>query len=306
MNNSNEYIVECNNLTKCYKNRAVVNSATFKVKKGEILGLVGLNGAGKTTLIRLLTGIISPTSGSFSLFGIENTKDISSSLKKMSTMIEHPALYNDLNAFDNLAISCKLKGRSVDVDYINSKLNDVGLAINNKTAVKNYSLGMKQRLGIAIATIDEPELMILDEPTNGLDPEGIQDVRNLLIKINKEKGTTIIISSHILSELSKFATSYVFMNHGCFLKQIEEKELINSIGGTIIIHTENDEKAAKLFSDKGLEVTKDNERLIVRGYEKNIDVLNLLINENIKVLSFKENEQSLEDYFLKLIGAYND
>lgn len=300
-----DIIVSCSNIRKTYSKKEVLKDINFTIKRGEISGLVGLNGAGKTTLIRILTGIINPTSGSFSLFDQGSDKDLHKQLSKVSTMIEHPAIYKDMSALDNLKIACLLKDVKdpIGSGYIKDRLSFVGLETlySDNKKVKNFSLGMKQRLGIAMATIGDPELMILDEPTNGLDPEGIQEIRSLLVKINKERGTTIVVSSHILSELSKFATSYLFLVNGVIKKQIDEKSLENSVGKILMIKTDRDEILLNALKEKGFNSYKQGDLLYIKDYQDTSSLLNFIYSNGVNLSYIKEHNSSLEDYFLSLV-----
>lgn len=298
-----ETIVQTHQLGKCYSKKWVLRNATFSVEKGEIIGLVGKNGAGKTTLIRLLTGIAKPSEGSFTLFGDTN---LIKSLGKVSARIEHPAIYNSRTGKDNLIAACLLHGRQ-DAEksgYVQHQREYVGLGHRYKSprAAGNYSLGRKQRLGIAIARISKPELMILDEPTNGLDPEGIKQIRELLLKRNKEQQRTRIISSHILSELSKFATSYLFIDKGQLLEKISASNLENSSRHRYIISTNDNQKAKELRESKGYLVQDQNGSLDIYNVNDKTEFLNLLIQNQLLLTKFESKDNGLEDHFLRLIG----
>ncbi len=301
-----ETIIQANHLSKKYKDIYAVNDASFVIKKGEIVGLVGKNGAGKTTLIRMLTGIASVSEGSFSLFG-DDSKTKYKQLAKVATMIEAPALYERMDAVSNMVYACKIKGVKdpIKSGYIKEKLEFVGLGdmYSSKRKVADYSLGMKQRLSIAMATIGEPELMILDEPTNGLDPSGIKEIRDLLTKLNKEKGVTMIISSHILSELSKFATSYIFIDSGKIMEQVSAIDMEKKVGKIIQIVTDNVEKTTSLFNEKDVSFTFDGKTFCIKDVDDVLAILNMLQAAGIKPLSFKEEENALEDYYLELLGG---
>lgn len=298
-----ETIVQTHQLGKCYSKKWVLRNATFSVEKGEIIGLVGKNGAGKTTLIRLLTGIAKPSEGSFTLFGDTN---LIKSLGKVSARIEHPAIYNSRTGKDNLIAACLLHGRQ-DAEksgYVQHQREYVGLGhrYNSPRAAGNYSLGRKQRLGIAIARISKPELRILDEPTNGLDPEGIKQIRELLLKRNKEQQRTRIISSHILSELSKFATSYLFIDKGQLLEKISASNLENSSRHRYIISTNDNQKAKELRESKGYLVQDQNGSLDIYNVNDQTEFLNLLIQNQLLLTKFESKDNGLEDHFLRLIG----
>ena len=213
-------ILRTNHVTKRYGSRPVVSDLSMTIHKGDIYGFTGKNGAGKTTLIRMITGLAAPSDGNMLLFG---KPDLLEGRKKIGTVIESPAFYPGMTARENLTAQCRLQGEdSAQVDEI---LALVGLDDTGKKKARNFSLGMRQRLAIAIALIGTPELLILDEPTNGLDPEGIKEIRELILKLNKEKDITVLISSHILGELSKFATRYGIIHQGRLIEEFTEDEL---------------------------------------------------------------------------------
>lgn len=213
-------ILRTNHVTKRYGSRPVVSDLSMTIHKGDIYGFIGKNGAGKTTLIRMITGLAAPSDGNMLLFG---KPDLLEGRKKIGTVIESPAFYPGMTARENLTAQCRLQGEdSAQVDEI---LALVGLDDTGKKKARNFSLGMRQRLAIAIALIGTPELLILDEPTNGLDPEGIKEIRELILKLNKEKDITVLISSHILGELSKFATRYGIIHQGRLIEEFTEDEL---------------------------------------------------------------------------------
>lgn len=217
-------IIKTENLTKIYDGKPAVNGVSITVNEGDIYGFVGRNGAGKTTVIRMLAGLAKKSSGSFSLFGISDTDPaIVAARKDIRVMVETATLYPGLTAVQNMTIQCKLLGQNPEC--IQRLLYDVELDGTGRKPVKNFSLGMKQRLAIAMSMVGEPKLMILDEPTNGLDPEGIFKVRELLVKLNRERGLTILVSSHILSELAKFATCYGFIEQGRLIKELTAEDL---------------------------------------------------------------------------------
>jgi ABC-2 type transport system ATP-binding protein len=299
-------VIETKRLSKRYGRCLALNDVTLSVKKGQLIGLVGKNGAGKTTLIRLLTGVAHPTSGTISLFGSQNGKELEASLSRVAAMVEQPALYENMTTTQNLMTECILNGVKdpIKSGYIQDKLNFVGLpeSFTDKRHVKDYSLGMRQRVGIAMAMIGDPELMILDEPTNGLDPEGIRQIRELLLKLNKQ-GITIIVSSHILSELSKFASTYVFIDKGCLVEEISAADLEKKVGKIIIVKTSDNEKAQKVLLEAKFdsEIVKDT--LNVHNIKEPAEVINVLNDNGVSLLGLREEENSLEDYFVDVIGG---
>ena len=221
--NSVSTAIIASNLSKSYKKTNAVCDVSFTVNQGEIVGLVGKNGAGKTTLIRLLTGLAQPTSGQFLLLDGQQRTDYD-----VAAIVESPPIYKNMTAMDNLETQSLLIGLPVDKNYMAQTLELVGLDPSNKQRAKVYSLGMKQRLALAMTLIGKPKLLLLDEPTNGLDPEGIRDMRQIFVNINKQFGTTLLVSSHILSELGKFATQFLFMDKGHLIKDVSASELIGT------------------------------------------------------------------------------
>ena len=222
-----EVLVQTHNLTKQYKQHKVVSNVNLSVNKGEIYGLIGRNGAGKTTILRLLCGLAKPTEGEISLFG-QRSHDMIYTKNRVGILIENPGIYPNMTAKDNVKLKCLAMGISSE-GYIAELLADVGLSAADKKKVKHFSVGMKQRLGIALALVGNPELVLLDEPINGLDPQGIAEIREMIIKLNKEKGITFIISSHILGELSKIATSFGIIDKGELKKQILKTALTEDL-----------------------------------------------------------------------------
>lgn len=220
-----DYIIKTKNLTKRIGKVNIVEGVNLNVRKGSIYGFIGENGAGKTTILRLISGLSNSTNGSVYLFGEEQKKSLNLHSEKIGALIENPIFYPNLTGYDNLKYFCIQKG--IPLDRIEEKLKLMNLEVKSRKKVKNYSLGMKQRLGISLALLNNPELLILDEPLNGLDPKGIAEIRKLLIKINEENKTTIIVSSHILSELEHIATDYGIMHHGKLISEFGADKLTN-------------------------------------------------------------------------------
>ena len=221
-----DYVLKTNALCKHYKDFKALNGLTMNVPKGSIYGFVGKNGAGKTTLIRLVCGLQLPTSGSFELYGVEHSdKEISKSRRRMGAVVETPSIYLDMTAEDNLKQQYRILGMP-SFDGITELLKLVGLENTGRKKAKNFSLGMRQRLGIAVALCGDPDFLVLDEPINGLDPQGIIEIRELILKLNREQKITVLISSHILDELSRLATHYGFIDSGRIVREMSAEELV--------------------------------------------------------------------------------
>lgn len=254
------YVLETKGLTKKYGNTTVVNGVDMHIQKGDIYGFIGKNGAGKTTLMKMICGLANKSDGSFKLFGMDNADE---ARKKLGSLIENPALFPHMTVKENLTYYGKLKNASSK--KMDDLLDLVGLqqsALKKKAA--NLSLGMKQRLSIAIALLNDPEFLILDEPINGLDPEGIVEIRKLLVKLNQERGITILISSHILGELEKMATRFGVIRDGKLIKEFAADELEKKSAGQMVIESEDYEKACEILKANGINVS--------RSYEKREDI----------------------------------
>lgn len=301
-----EMVLKTRNLTKKYHNSCAVNSANVEITQGEIYGLVGKNGAGKTTLLRMILGLIMPTSGEIELFGETSEKGLNKSRMRTGSMIETPSFFPYLSARKNLEYYRILRGIP-EKECVDNVLKLVDLKDSGNKKFKNFSLGMKQRLGLALAIMGSPDLLILDEPINGLDPTGIVEFRELLLNLNREKNTTIIISSHILSELSQLATTYGFIQDGNLIEQISAKELKEKCRRCLSIKVEDTKKAIVVIESQlgcsKYEVRNDNE---IRLYE-HIDtpeiVIEGLVKAGVMISSVNEMGANLEDYFVNLIGG---
>ena len=292
-------------LTKRYGSHLAVDRAELQVEKGQIYGLVGRNGAGKTTIIRMITGQTTPTAGEISLFGATG-KDLLKLRARTGVMVETPSFYPYLTARQNLEyyrIQRGIPGKGT-VDQV---LEETDLADTGKKVFKNFSLGMKQRLGLALALMNRPDFLLLDEPINGLDPEGIVEFRNLLLKLNQERQTTILLSSHILPELANLATCYGFIDKGVMLEQISARDLQEKCRACIEVQVE-DASAAALVLEQKLG-TRDYEVLpgnILRLYsflDQPQTVSRVLVEGGAALLSIESRGANLEDYFLSMIGG---
>ncbi|KGE19789.1 ATP-binding cassette domain-containing protein [Paenibacillus wynnii] len=295
-----EYILETEGLTKFYGDEAVVNNAKLSIKKGEIYGLLGENGAGKTTLMKMLTTLTKPSRGKVRLFGKE-LEENSHLLLQVGTMIETPVFYNSLSAEENLRIHCRY--RNVGLGEIDEYLNMLGIYDHRKKSVKQFSLGMKQRLGIARSIIGNPKLLILDEPINGLDPTGIKEIRELLLYLKKEKKTTIVISSHILNEIEQIAEKIGFMSKGILYEEIEIEDIHKSVARFYEIKINHIEiqtaKLEKLFSV--VDIVKNTVKISAANL-RDTDAIKILINNDIEFTEFKSSGDNLEDYYMNTIS----
>ena len=299
-----EIVLETNNLEKKYKDFRALNNANIHIEKGAIYGLVGKNGAGKTTLIRIICGLQEPTNGSYIIYGkSNNSNDIISARKRMGAIIETPSIYGEMTARDNLIEQYKLVGMP-SFDDIDDLLKLVGLEKTGKKKAKNFSLGMKQRLGIAIAIANHPDFLILDEPINGLDPQGIIEIRELILKLNKERRITILISSHYLDELSKIATHYGFLDSGSIIQEITSEELMKKMEHKIILTVNEPKEFVKYFEEHNISYeVMDNKTINVYGKHNLSKLVSGLSKKNLIADEIHEQEESLENYYMNLIGG---
>ena len=302
-----EYVLETNNLEKKYKDFRALASTNIHIEKGAIYGLIGKNGAGKTTLIRIICGLQEPTNGSYIIYGkSNNSNDIISARKRMGAIIETPSIYGEMTARDNLTLQYKLVGMP-SLDGIDDLLKLVGLEDTGKKKAKNFSLGMKQRLGIAISLANNPDFLILDEPINGLDPQGIIEIRELILKLNKEKRITILISSHYLDELSKIATHYGFLDSGSVIQEITSEELMKKMEHKLILKVSNQKEFVKYFEENKISYdVVDNKTINVYGKYNLSKFINELSKKNLIADEVHEQEESLENYYMNLIGGGNN
>lgn len=301
-----EYIFQTNALGKKYKQFKALNNLTMHVPKGAIYGFVGKNGAGKTTLIRLLCGLQAPTSGDYTLYGRKNTdKEIARSRRRIGAVVETPSIYLEMTAEDNLKQQYRILGLP-SFDGLHDILTLVGLENTGKKKAKNFSLGMRQRLGIAIALVGDPDFLVLDEPVNGLDPQGIIEIRELILKLNRERQITVLISSHILDELSKLATHYGFIDNGHLVKEISADELDAACRKCTRIEVTDTKLLARVLDKKNIDyqILSDTCADI---YEKIsvTELVSALAEVNCEVFSMQERDESLESYYISLVGGAN-
>ena len=299
-----DYLLSTNCLTKQFKKQKAVNNVSMHIKQGEIYGFIGRNGAGKTTFLKMISGLTYPTSGEISLFGCSGN-EMKKMFSRIGTLIEAPGLYPNLTAYENLKLKCLCIGLNKQ-DYINNLLKTVGLSDVGKKKVKNYSLGMKQRLGIAMALIGEPDLLVLDEPINGLDPQGIAEVRDTIFKLNKERNITIIISSHILEELSKIATDYGIIHNGELIEEMTKEELLSKCCERIEIKLEQPELACAVLDRMkftNYKVVDKNKIHIFERLDETGNITMELSKENIIIKSIAVESEALEEFFFELTGG---
>ncbi len=299
-----DYVLTTNALCKQYRNFKALDNLSMHVPKGAIYGFVGRNGAGKTTLIRLICGLQTPTSGGYALYGIRNReKTIAKSRRRMGAVVETPSIYLSMTAQDNLKEQYRILGLP-SFQGIPELLKLVGLEHTGKKKAKNFSLGMRQRLGIAIALAGDPDFLVLDEPINGLDPQGIIEMRELILKLNRERQITVLISSHILDELSRLATHYGFIDHGRMVKEISAEELEQNCRKCVRIEVTDIKALTRVLDQQKLEYSILDETHADIFAKLNVTQLTLaLAKENCEVLSLQERDESLESYFVSLIGG---
>ncbi len=297
------FIVESNSLCKKYGKATVLDNFDIHVPKGAIYGLIGKNGTGKTTFMRLVSGLIKSNGGNCKVMGADiNSREINDVRKKMSTIIEVPAYYPDISVKENVIEQCRLRGIS-DYSVADEYLKLVSLDKDSGKKANKLSLGMKQRLGIAMAMVGNPELILLDEPMNGLDPQGIIDIRNIILDLNKNKGITFVISSHLLDELSKVATHYGFILDGKMVKEISMDEIKKDGNTTTTIVTSDASKLAVLLDSMDLQYEVENETTVVVFEELSIEEFMPQAKANGVLLnSLTVNSESLESVYLNIMG----
>jgi ABC-2 type transport system ATP-binding protein len=299
-----EYVLQTHGLTKQYKHFQALSGLSMHVPKGAIYGFVGKNGAGKTTLIRLICGLQEPTAGDFTLYGIQNsTRDIVKSRRRMGAVVETPSIYLDMTAEENLKQQYLILGLP-SYEGIQELLKLVGLENTGRKKAKHFSLGMKQRLGIAVALCGDPDFLVLDEPVNGLDPQGIVEIRELILKLNRERQITVLISSHILDELSKLATHYGIIDGGHMVKELSAEELDNLCRKCVRMEVTDTKVLARVLDAMNLEYKIISATTADVFAKVNVTQLAAaLAKENCEVLSMQERDESLESYYISLVGG---
>ena len=299
-----DYILTSEGLCKNYKKYWALSDFSIHIPKGSVYGLVGRNGAGKTTFIRIICGLQEPTNGSYTLYGANSvTKAVYAARRRMGAIIESPAIYRDMTAEENLRQQYRVLGLP-SFDGIGELLKLVGLSDTGKKKAGHFSLGMRQRLAIATALCGDPDFLILDEPMNGLDPQGIIEIRELILKLNRENQVTILISSHILDELSKVATHYGFLDKGSMIKEMSAEELNSVQKKCVRVTADGIVALSHLLEKKGIEyrIVSDSEADIYGGI--NMAQLIVELSQNgCDVIAMNEKDESLESYFINLVGG---
>lgn len=299
-----ELLLQTRALTKQYGKHRAVDQVSMHIKKGAIYGFIGRNGAGKTTTLRMISGLASPTAGEIELFGCRG-RELSRIRSRVGCLIEGPGLYGSMSARDNLKMKSMLLG-VYKRGYEEELLDIVGLGGVGKKPVKRYSLGMKQRLGIALALVGEPDLLVLDEPINGLDPQGIAEVRDTVLKLNRERNMTILISSHILEELSKIATDYGIIHNGTLLQELTNEELMEKCSERLEVTLDDPERAVPVMDRLGIKryQVADREHIYIFERLEESAALNMAFAKaGIPVRGISVTNEELETYFLKLTGG---
>ena len=299
-----EYLLSTSGLTKQFGHHKAVNNVDLHVKKGAIYGFIGRNGAGKTTFLKMISGLSQPTSGEIEMFGYKN-EELKHVRSRISCLIEGPGIYGNMSAYHNLAIKCKLFGIQ-DKQYIENILKIVGLSDTGKKKIKHFSLGMKQRLGIGLALVGEPDLLVLDEPINGLDPQGIAEIRDMLLRLKEEQNMTILISSHILEELSKIATHYGIIHNGNLLQELTREELMIRCSERMEVLLDDPKKAIPVLDQMGFtnyQVMDQHKIYIYERLNESASVNMELAKAGILVRGIGITSEELENYFLNLTGG---
>lgn len=299
-----EEILTVSALDKRYGKTDVLRHLNMHVPSGSVYGLVGKNGAGKTTMIRIICGLQEPSAGGYTLFGISHgDADIVKARRRMGAVVETPALYPDMTAKDNLKQQALILGVP-SYDFIPDLLSMVGLADTGSKKVRNFSLGMRQRLGIAVALVGNPDFILLDEPINGLDPQGIVEIRELILKLNRQCGITVLISSHILDELSKLATHYGFIDHGTLVKEITAKELEAACRKCVRLKVNDTKPLVRVLDamQKEYELISDTEATVFGELHLSRLVF-ALDKEGGELISAHDCDETLETYFINLLGG---
>lgn len=299
-----EYVLETNVLTKRYRSFTALNGLNMHIPKGAIYGFVGRNGAGKTTLIRVICGLQEPSGGGYMLYGIKNTDaNITRSRRRMGAVVETPSIYLDMTAADNIRQQYRVLGMPSEQGN-SDLLRLVGLENTGNKKARNFSLGMRQRLGIAVALAGNPDFLVLDEPVNGLDPQGIIEIRELILKLNQKHGITVLISSHILDELSRLATHYGFIDGGRMIREMSADELEAHCQKCMKAEVSDMKVFARVLDSRGIKYSITDDRKANIYSEVQITWLaEALAKEGCVIYSIKEQDESLESFYMNLVGG---
>lgn len=301
-----EYVMELDGLTKSFRKRKAVDNFTLKMEKGHIYGLIGPNGAGKTTIMKMMAGLTEPDSGTMKFFGSD---EVDSKRKRMSFIIEEPYMEYNMTARDNMKYLMYLRGVA-DENRVDELLDFVGLRDTGRKVAGQFSLGMRQRLGLAMSLISKPEIMILDEPINGLDPEGILDIRNMLADLVRNEKMTILISSHILKELSALCTDYAIVREGCLIEELSAEELERKTRSYVVLKTNDIGKTTAILEEKldihEYKVTYENEIMIYERLGEIEKISQTVTDNNLVITRLNPEGESLEEYYIGRVGGDNE
>ncbi len=299
-----EYILTTDKLTKIYGKKRAADDISLHIKKGDVYGLIGRNGAGKTTILKMICGLSTPTSGTMTFNG-KTGSALSHEMNKIGSLIETPGLFPKMSAYQNVKLKCIICGKNDDA-YIKSLLKQVGLENVGKKPAQSFSLGMKQRLGIALALVGDPEFIVLDEPINGLDPQGIAEMREIIHRLSKERGMTVIVSSHILDELAKVADAFGIINDGKLIDEFTSEQLEERCGTHIILKTGDTEKTQAVLADKGIrsyEIFENEKIKIMEEVDDTSKLIVALVEAGIPVYELALSQTTLEQYYLTCTGG---
>lgn len=299
-----EYVLKVNSIRKSYKNFKALNGVTMSVPRGAIYGFVGKNGAGKTTLIRVICGLQEPTEGSYSIYGVGNrNRKIARARRRMGAVVETPSIYLGMTAEENMKQQFQVLGLP-SYEGLHDILRLVGLDNTGRKKAKNFSLGMRQRLGIAVALAGDPDFLVLDEPVNGLDPQGIIEMRELILKLNRERQITVLISSHILDELSRLATHYGFIDRGRIIREISAEELEAACRKCLRAEVTDINALARVLDRQDIEynIVSDTKADIFAKVSVS-QLVREMDKEGCELLNMQERDESLESYYMNLVGG---
>lgn len=299
-----ECVLTTRGLSKTYGSCHALHNLSMEVPKGAIYGLVGRNGAGKTTLIRLICGLQAPTAGSYTLYGVEHTNPaIHTARQRMGAVVESPAIYQNLSAVNNLKMQVNVLGLPSQ-ESIPHLLELVGLEHTGTKKVRHFSLGMRQRLGIAMALMGSPDFLVLDEPVNGLDPQGIVELRELLLRLNRERQITLLISSHILDELARLATHYGFMDRGRMVQQITAQDVEAACGKCTHVEVSDVAILSRVLDGMGLSYTiLSSHSADIYAHPHATELVQALADAGCQVATMHQHDESLESYYMRLVGG---